>query len=146
MLAQRTVDQNAKAGAKWCRDIFIWLCAMAQMAVCEWKTCVGRLGQRHVVEHLRSPRMKMDLLQVESSQYLIIPWPCCVVKTYCRHSENVLILSLWCLTMKQCRMQNCFLPKCFATGAANRAMGMYQPHEGRHERCVQCQCHPLKCW
>ena len=33
------------------------------------KTCVGRLGQRHVVEHLRSPRMKMDVLQVESSHW-----------------------------------------------------------------------------
>ena len=72
VLAQRTVDQNAKAGAKWCRDIFTWLCVMAQMAVCEWKTCVGRLGQRHVVEHLRSPRMKMDVLQVESSHCIIL--------------------------------------------------------------------------
>ena len=35
------------------------------------KTCVGRLGQRHVVEHLRSPRMKMDVLQVESSHIYI---------------------------------------------------------------------------
>ena len=45
-------------------------------------------------------------------------------------------------TMKQCRMQNCFLPKWSATGAANCAMRMYQPHEGRHERCVQCQRRP----
>ena len=47
-------------------------------------------------------------------------------KTYCRHSENVLILSLWCLTMKQCQMQNCFLPKWSATGAANCAVRRYK--------------------
>ena len=31
-------------------------------------------------------------------------------------------------TMKQCRMQNCFLPKWSATGAANCAMRRYKPH------------------
>ena len=53
------------------------------------------------------------------------PW-CVTVKTYCRHSENVLVLSQWCLTMKQCQMQNCFLPKWSATGAANCAMRRYK--------------------